>query len=104
MSLYSKYLLPTLLDLAMRNREQVRLRQEWIPHARGEVLEIGIGSGLNLPFYSAKVKRVRGVDPSIELGEMARRRSAGMPLQLNSLCNPPKPVFRSKKPASTPWS
>ena len=83
MSLYSKYVLPPLIDLAMRNREQVRLRAKWIPHARGEVLEIGIGSGLNLPFYSAAVQRIYGVDPSAELLRMARKRSSERALKID---------------------
>jgi len=37
------------------------------------VLEIGIGSGLNLPFYSAQVRRLYGVDPSLELQHMTRK-------------------------------
>jgi hypothetical protein len=64
MGLYSKYVLPRLIDLAMRNKDTTRLRREWIPRARGDVLEIRIGSGLNLAFYSSDVDRVRGVDPS----------------------------------------
>jgi len=40
------------------------------------VLEIGIGSGLNLPYYSPEVQRVYGVDPSLELQRMARKRAA----------------------------
>lgn len=75
MGFYSKHILPRLTDLAMRNKETARLRAAWIPQARGEVLEIGIGSGLNLPFYSSEVQRVYGVDPSIELQRMARRRA-----------------------------
>src|SRR2546422_11479400 len=59
----------------MRNTEVARLRAAWIPHARGEVLEVGIGSGLNLPFYSSEVRRVYGVDPSAELPRMARKRA-----------------------------
>jgi ubiquinone/menaquinone biosynthesis C-methylase UbiE len=74
MSLYAKFVLPRIIDLAMNNRETRRLRQAWIPRARGEVLEIGIGSGLNLPFYSTEIKRIYGVDPSVELQQMARRR------------------------------
>jgi len=58
----------------MSNRETRRLRAAWIPQARGEVLEVGIGSGLNLPFYSSDVQRVYGVDPSVELQRMARKR------------------------------
>ena len=52
------YVLPRIIDFAMRNEETARLRAAWIPHARGEMLEIGIGSGLNLPFYSSDVQRV----------------------------------------------
>jgi len=53
-----------------------RLRSESVPHAQGDVLEIGIGSGLNLPFYSPKVHHVYGVDPSIELQRMASKRAS----------------------------
>jgi ubiquinone/menaquinone biosynthesis C-methylase UbiE len=76
MSFYARYVLPRLIDVAMRNKETARLRAEWIPHARGHVLEVGIGSGLNLPFYSPEVERVYGVDPSVELGRLARTRAA----------------------------
>jgi len=85
MSLYSKYFLPYLLDLTLRNREAVRLRRKWIPKARGQVLEIGVGSGLNLPFYSSDVERVWGVDPSPELLEMARRRATELPFAIEFL-------------------
>jgi len=50
MSLCAKYVLPRLINLAMRNKDVTRLRAESVPQARGEVLEIGIGSGLNFPF------------------------------------------------------
>jgi len=82
---YAKHVLPRLIDLAMRNKETARLRAAWIPRARGEVLEVGIGSGLNLPFYSSEVKRVYGVDPSLELRRMARERAAGLPVKVEFL-------------------
>ena len=78
MGLYTKYVLPRIIDLAMSNRETRRLREAWIPQARGEVLEVGIGSGLNLAFYSSEVQHVYGVDPSIELQRMARKRLGPM--------------------------
>jgi ubiquinone/menaquinone biosynthesis C-methylase UbiE len=85
MGLYAKYVLPHLIDLGMRDKQTTQLRAEWIPRARGEVLEVGIGSGLNLPFYSSEVRCVYGVDPSMELQRMARRRSSGRPLQVQFL-------------------
>jgi ubiquinone/menaquinone biosynthesis C-methylase UbiE len=85
MGVYAKYLLPRIIDLSMRNKETARLRAAWIPHARGEVLEIGIGSGLNLPFYSHDVQRVYGVDPSVELQRMARKKSIAEPTKLEFL-------------------
>jgi protein-L-isoaspartate O-methyltransferase len=83
MGFYAKYVLPRLIDIAMRNKDTARLRAEWIPHARGEVLEIGIGSGLNLEFYSPEVQCVYGVDPSVELQQMARKRVGKALLRLS---------------------
>ncbi len=74
MAAYTKYVLPRLIDLAMRNKETSRLREAWVPQARGTVLEVGIGSGLNLHHYTREVQHVYGVDPSAELQRMARRR------------------------------
>lgn len=82
MGFYARHVLPRLLDLAMRNPEAAKLREEWIPRARGAVLEVGIGSGLNLPFYSAEVDRVYGVDPSLELQKMARARRKSAPFEV----------------------
>ena len=82
MSLYAKYVLPRLINLAMRNKDVTHLRAESVPQARGEVLEIGIGSGLNLPFYSSGVCRVYGVDPSIELQRMAATKTSAVPFDV----------------------
>lgn len=51
-----------------------RLRSESLSQAQGEVVEIGIGSGLNLRFYSSKVRHLFSVDPSIELQRIASKR------------------------------
>jgi ubiquinone/menaquinone biosynthesis C-methylase UbiE len=84
MSWCAKYILPRFIDLAMRNRETRRLRAVWIPQARGNVLEVGIGSGLNLEFYSSDVERVYGVDPSLELQRMARKRLGAIDVEFLS--------------------
>jgi ubiquinone/menaquinone biosynthesis C-methylase UbiE len=66
----------------MRNKDVTRLRSESVPQAQGDVLEIGIGSGLNLPFYSSKVHHVYGVDPSVKLQQMASKRAADRSLEV----------------------
>jgi len=73
---YARRVLPHIINMAMKNKDGTPLREAWVPKARGDVLEIGIGSGLNLPFYSSEVQRVVGVEPSLALLEMARRRGA----------------------------
>ena len=79
---YSKHILPRLINCAMSQPEARRLREAWIPQARGIVLEPGIGSGLNLEWYSrSRVERVLGVDPSVELQRMARQRAATVPVE-----------------------
>ncbi|WP_149804531.1 class I SAM-dependent methyltransferase [Mesorhizobium sp. NFR06] len=61
----------------MRNRELVPYRERVLSAAEGRVLEIGIGSGFNLPFYSSHASEVLGLDPSPRLIDMARRAAGG---------------------------
>jgi ubiquinone/menaquinone biosynthesis C-methylase UbiE len=82
---YAKYVLPKIIDLAMRNKETNRLRAECIPRAGGNVLEVGIGSGLNVPFYSSEVTHLYGVDPSLELQKIARKRHADARMKVEFL-------------------
>jgi ubiquinone/menaquinone biosynthesis C-methylase UbiE len=72
MGIYRDRFLPYLIHLAMRRRDLAPYRQRVISGAEGQVLEIGIGSGLNLPFYAARVERVIGLEPSARLLAMAR--------------------------------
>ncbi len=67
----------------MTRDEVTRLRAAHVPAARGVVLEVGIGSGLNLPFYASGVTRLYGVDPSTELLAMARARAAAAPFPVD---------------------
>ena len=72
MGFYQNQIVPFLIDLAMRQRNLAAYRSRVVSAAEGRVLEIGIGSGRNLPFYSQKVARVIGLDPSPKLLSMAR--------------------------------
>ena len=73
MGFYQTQIVPFLIDLAMRQRNLAAYRNRVVSAAEGRVLEIGIGSGRNLPFYCQKVARVIGLDPSPKLLSMARR-------------------------------
>ena len=75
MGLYQRYVLPRLINLSMQNRAVRAERARFVPLASGTVLEVGLGSGLNLPLYSPAVERLYGLDPSLELQKMARRRA-----------------------------
>ncbi len=72
MSFYNDRILPHVINLAMRNRELTPYRERLISHARGRVLEIGIGSGLNLPLYEEGVEEILGLDPAARLISMAQ--------------------------------
>lgn len=68
----------------MSNKDAARVRSQVIPSARGRVLEVGIGPGFNLPFYSSCVQRLQGVDPSSELLKMSGKNtsSVSFPVEL----------------------
>ena len=84
MGFYEKLVLPRLINMAMRNTRLAGYRQKTIGAARGLVLEIGVGSGLNLPLYTPAVDLVHGIDPSSELLRLASQRlaDASVPVSL----------------------
>jgi len=68
MSLYNKYVLPPLIDWACRLRPSAKQREKVIPLAAGHVLEIGVGSGLNLPYYNPRqMSSLIAIDPEIRV-------------------------------------
>ena len=77
MNWYDRHILPHLIDFACGMGEVMKVRSTVVPRAHGRVLEIGIGSGLNLAFYDAeKVSAIVGVDPSADMQRLARERAA----------------------------
>jgi ubiquinone/menaquinone biosynthesis C-methylase UbiE len=84
MNFYDRRVLPHLLHFAMGQAQLRPFRQRVIGAASGEVLEIGLGSGLNLPFYGPDARSVIGVEPSGELLAMARQQAkrAKVPVEL----------------------
>ncbi|MCP4943877.1 MAG: class I SAM-dependent methyltransferase [Planctomycetaceae bacterium] len=73
MSFYEDRVLPHLINLACSTKPNRKQREKIVPLAEGEVLEIGFGSGLNLPFYDArKVQKIWGLEPSEGMRRKAR--------------------------------
>lgn len=83
MGFYSERILPFLLNGAMKQPEMLRLRNRIIPQASERILEIGIGSGLNLPLYAADAQSIHGVEPSAALRKMAERAAGEIDVPLD---------------------
>jgi len=84
MGLYASQIFPRLMDWVMAGDEFHRLRTELLSHVRGEVLELGIGTGLNLPHYPKTIAGLHAVDPANLLPKivMARRTSQSFPIRI----------------------
>jgi ubiquinone/menaquinone biosynthesis C-methylase UbiE len=79
---YDEHILPRLLHLAMQQDILTPYRQRVVRSARGRVLEIGAGSGVNLPLYSADAAGVIAVEPSAPLLARARDRATSVPRRM----------------------
>ena len=84
-NLYDRYVLPKLIDTACGQPAFTALRAQYVAEAEGKVLEVGIGSGLNLPHYSDQVRSITGVDPAAELTVKAEQRAAQIEAEVNVL-------------------
>lgn len=86
MGMYEEHCLPFLIDKACGSPAIQHLRQKIVPLAEGVVLEVGMGSGLNLPFYDAdKVELIWGLEPSLGMRKRAQKNIDRSPIQVNWL-------------------
>ncbi len=74
MGFYSRVIFPRLCDFLLGMPHVARLRRELLADVSGEVLEIGFGTGLNLPHYPPSVCKLTAIDPSPGMHRLARRR------------------------------
>ena len=73
-NLYNKYLLPKITNALCASGPNMKQRQKIVPLAHGQVLEIGVGTGLNFGFYDpAKVEQIFALDPSEEMWSIAQK-------------------------------
>jgi ubiquinone/menaquinone biosynthesis C-methylase UbiE len=86
MGFYRRLILPRLIDVAMRDKALAVRRAELISKAAGAVVEVGIGSGLNLPVYPSAITHLTGVDPSSELLSIARRKLTVLAFPVDLFC------------------
>lgn len=86
MGLYSNYVLPQLVNLSCSASPHRRQREKVVPQAHGEVLEVGFGSGLNLPFYDAtRVTKLWALEPSRGMRRLAASAVAEATLEVEFL-------------------
>ncbi|EAQ97825.2 class I SAM-dependent methyltransferase [Congregibacter litoralis] len=88
MGFYERHLLPHFINCACGSKPIMKQREKIVPRAKGVVLEIGIGTGLNLPYYDRdNVERLIGLDPSEASWELAGERAdnIGFPIEFIGL-------------------
>src|SRR6186713_1364072 len=85
MGMYSDWILPRLLNSAMDTKTFAEERKKALAGVKGTVLEVGFGTGHNLPFYPDEVERVVAVDPSRESAKLAQKRIAAAPFPVEYL-------------------
>ena len=85
---YERHIFPTALEFACGMPAIGRMRQRVVPLAQGRVLEVGIGTGLNMRYYDkSRVTHITGLDPALQLHPLAQERiaQAGLPVELVGL-------------------
>ncbi len=86
MGFYDKYILPKCLHWACNMKPIRKQREKVVPLAEGHVLEIGIGSGLNLPHYdNANITKLWGLEPAAEMRVMAGKRAKELGIEVEFL-------------------
>jgi ubiquinone/menaquinone biosynthesis C-methylase UbiE len=89
MGLYSRFILPKAIHFTCGLKPSMRQREKVVPRARGRVLEVGIGSGLNLAFYDPdKVTKVWGLEPAAEMIRMAKQAADSLPFAVEFIGSP----------------
>ena len=80
MGFYSRYIFPRMMNWGMSVNAITPYRQEILSHARGKVLELGFGTGLNLPYYPAHIQELHAVEVNAGMNPLAHKNLARSPI------------------------
>ena len=102
MGIYSRFVLPRVLNAAMGAKPVRYQRKKVVPRAQGRVLEVGFGAGHNLPFYDAsKVSHLWALEPAKEMRARAAERVAASPIPVEFLDLPGEKIPLEDESADT---
>ena len=85
MGFYGEWVVPALIDLSMRNERLRPYRERVAGAAEGRILDVGVGSGLNLPFYARQAREIFGLDPLPRLLARAQGNAQHMQIPVHLL-------------------
>lgn len=85
MNPYARFLFPRLLDWSMSGEITARYRRQVLADLRGDVLEIGCGTGLNFPYYPPSLDRLVASDPNPGMLAIARQRLENLPFAVETV-------------------
>ena len=84
MGFYSQVILPRLMDWSMSDPIFAQYRQKVLSEVSGEVLEIGFGTGLNLPYYPEQIQKITTIDINPGMNSLAQERIAASSIQVDN--------------------
>jgi ubiquinone/menaquinone biosynthesis C-methylase UbiE len=84
MGVYSRYIFPRVMEYSVSTRQVRKLRRRLLAGVRGDVFEVGFGTGLNLPHYPKHVETITAVDPNPGMNRFAQRRIDASPIEVNT--------------------
>jgi len=102
MSFYDDNILPHVIHLACGTKPVLKQREKVVPQAEGRILEIGMGSGINIAYYNpAKVEKLWGLEPSVGMRKKALSRVNAAPFDLEWLDLPGEEIPLDDKSVDT---